>query len=392
MSPELWLVAACCRWPHDDEAIAAVATAADRVRDWPEFLSLAQAHRVVGLVGRALDGSEGIAPPEIHSAIACRSAEIRATALRQVAETLRLSQRFHQHGLQHRVLKGMPLGVLVYSTPSLKECWDIDLLVKRSDAVAAVALLRDLGYQPRPPAGDFGIREFERWAVVSKDLILRSPEGLVVELHWRVSDQPMLLKGLDAATPGREVAIFGGSTVPTLSDSANLAYLAVHGAFHGWSRLKWLADYSALLRLIGSNPRPLVEARKFAPGRAVDQALLLSEKFFGGTAVRPDRPNSKAAQRLAQLGSEVISRRTLAREIDSDAGAQARMRMSQWLVLRSIRYRAMLVTYWARGSEDRQHFALPKGMGWAYWLMRPFTAAYRTVSRRFVNRRDATMR
>ena len=357
-----------------------------QVTDWNACVGLAAAHRVSGFVAQGLVAAGVRLPEHVGATLAERRQAIRTAGLVQLRETLRLSVALRNASVEHRVLKGIPLAMLAYGTPTLKQSWDIDLLVQPEQAVAAGAILRELGFRAIPPARDLDQAELTRWAVASKDIMLQSDEGVVVELHWRPSDHPRLLKGMATTCPGREVALIGYRSVPTLADADNLAYLAVHGAFHGWSRLKWLGDYAAFLQSFGPEQRKALIASARARGaeRAIDQANVLIGRFLGFAA--PAQPD-EIVQNLADLGEYIITARTSDREIEADRDAQRKIRRCQWLLIPGARYRVLLALGWLRGSEDRKRIALPTGMPWLYWLIRPLTGISRLGRRRWVNRK-----
>ena len=385
LRPDLALVAACCRWPDDDARRQAIGEAAVQVTDWNACVGLAAAHRVSGFVAQGLVAAGVRLPEHVGATLAERRQAIRTAGLVQLRETLRLSAALRDGEVEHRVLKGIPLAMLAYGTPTLKQSWDIDLLVQPEQAVAAGAILRELGFRAIPPARDLDQAELTRWAVASKDIMLQSDEGIVVELHWRLSDHPRLLKGMGTTCPGREVALIGYRSVPTLADADNLAYLAVHGAFHGWSRLKWLGDYAAFLQSFGPEQRKalIASARARGPERAIDQANVLVNRFFGSSV---DAQTKDIVRNLADLGEHIITARTPAREIEADREAQRKIRRCQWLLIPGAQYRALLAIGWFRGSEDRKRIPLPAGLHWLYWLLRPFTSISRLASRRLGNR------
>jgi hypothetical protein len=284
-------------------------------------------------------------------------------------------------------LKGAPLGVRAYGSPLLKQSWDIDIFVDPHSAVAAAAALADLGYAAHVPARPFTSAEFRRWSAVSKEAELRSASGRTVELHWSLSDHSMLLRGVDTGAVTEQVQLFGGNFVPTLGDAANIAYLAVHGAFHGWSRLKWLADFAAF---VGAQPRErqeqlIAQAREWNVGLALDQALALSNDLLGaGLSSAP----SADAQVLASLAKQTIERRGEAQDFDSDNRALDAISEIKRRLHPGARYRRMLLYRRLRGSEDRRQFPLPSGLTWAYWLVRPFAGSWRVLQRRVARRGD----
>ena len=96
------------------------------------------------------------------------------------------------------------------------------------------------------------------------DVELMSRErNISVELHWRLTYNMALLRGIDARVKTQEVALPGGA-VRTLADDALFAYLCADGALHGWARLKWLADLNAWLNAQGETDRCYRQADTWA--------------------------------------------------------------------------------------------------------------------------------
>lgn len=375
LEPELLFVAACCRWPDDEQRRSRVAAAAQAVGDWNRAVGLAEAHRVEGLVHQATSAVAVALPPEMATRLKRRAEEIRALCFAQVMEMLRIGERLDRRKIDHRFLKGIPLGMRVYGTLTLKRSWDIDVLVRPGDAVAAARELADLGYAPRNPARQLDQEEFDRFSVVQKEAQFENPTGVSVELHWAIADHPMLLKGLNPFRALNRVELLGERSVATLPDAENLYYLAVHGAPHGWSRLKWLADFSAMLAAHSPAERVALwkDASRYGAAPAVEQGLLLTDRFFGPGIV-PAQLLAGAgtnARRLADLASVVIARRQGDGEIEADRVARSALLKSNWLLGSGIRYLALHAVNRLRGSEERRQIALPKGLHWAYWVIRP---------------------
>lgn len=376
LEPELLFVAACCRWPDDQQRRSRISAAADAVGDWDRMAELAEAHRVEGLVDQALAAAAVDIPAATAARLNHGAEEIRALSLVQLMEMLRIARRLAQRGIDHRFLKGIPLGLVVYGSPTLKRSWDIDVLVSRGDAVATARELAELGYAPQNPARPLDEAEFERFSVVQKEAEFANVDGVSVELHWGIADHPMLLKGLDPFRAPRQVALLGERSVATLPDDANIYYLAVHGAPHGWSRLKWLADFSGLLAAHTREDRIALcrDAGRYGAAPAVEQGLLLADHLFGPGIVPAEllASASSSARRLADLALAVIARREHDGEIEADRIARSALLKSNWLLGSGYRYLALHAVNRLRGSEERRQVALPKGLHWLYWVIRPF--------------------
>lgn len=270
LGPEFRLVVACCRRPSSAAALAGVRRSAGTI-DWDRFAAIAARHRVQGLVHDALRTADIAPPPAVATTLAAAARTIALQGLRLAGETQRLTGLADQAGIAILILKGAPLAQLAYGTVAIKHASDIDLLIDARDLAAVRTLLAGADYDAMP-------------IVVAKDEPWRNAaRGIVVELHTALADSPRWLAGIGIGSPAQRVAIGGGRGVPTLAPAELFAYLCVHGAVHGWSRLKWLADLAALVA--ATDPDELARwhdrARRRGAGRCVAQALILCADLFG---------------------------------------------------------------------------------------------------------------
>jgi hypothetical protein len=381
VSPELRFVAACCCWPDDDARRRRIEVAADDVPDWTRVVDLARAHRVEGLVAYAIRQFEPPAPASVTRwALDMRDA-MRAQTLLEVGETLRLCDALK--GIELKILKGAPLGVRAYGRAGVKRSWDIDVLVDRSDAVEAARRIASLGYSPSKPPRLLDRGELRRWSSVSKHANFTSPRGIEVELHWRATSLPGMLPNVAAGGPVRMVDLLGDRAVPTLPDYANLAYLCVHGTSHGWSRLKWLADFSALVS--GWTPdelkRKVEAAQRYKTGLSIPASFLIREQLFGFPVPQCVEVSARAAQ-IAALAVGVIAARSAEESIEDNRAAAAAIEQIRRLIGKGPNYVARYLLYRHRGTEIRALVALPQWLDWAYWLIRPYSFVHRLAVRR----------
>ncbi len=174
---------------------------------------------------------------------------------------------------------------MAYGNIAIKQAYDIDVLVTPDAVVRACAVLDAAGYRRTFPTANVTPERFATWTEFSKECVFQhdGSHGVIVELHWRLADNPTVLQGVTAGSASRSVVVSPGRALRTLGDEDLFAYLCFHGAQHAWSRLKWLADLAAWLAL-----KPLEEverlcrtAKAAGTGRAPDQALLLCEELFG---------------------------------------------------------------------------------------------------------------
>lgn len=354
LSQEFRLVAACCRWPRSDARNVAIETAASGGVEWARVEMLARRHRVEGLVHDGLTGAAIAVPPQTAAALAREAAAIPAQNMAFVREYLDLQRLLQEEGIDFLFLKGATLSMLAYGSLAIKKARDIDVLVGAENAPRANALLSRSGYS-RLGSDDDGIPR-------GKDRAFRNDAtGIVIELLHRPTDNPALLPGLSAKSPRQSVDMGGGVALPTLRKDELFAYLCVHGATHGWSRLKWIADLAALL---AQDDEAEVErlyrgAVALGAGRAPAQALLLCATLFGralAPALEAELNRDRVNRWLA--GSAV---RAMARddEFDDSALATVPIHLSQLLLGKGIRFKMKEATRKLVDAPDRRAIAGP---------------------------------
>lgn len=278
---ELRLAIECCRWVNEPERGTAIAEAAATV-DWPAFLVTVERHRVTGLAWNALHSLGLPIPDKVQSVLAARSNAIAAHGLQSAVQSAALSAAFDRASIRHLFVKGLPVGALAYSAPFIKHSWDIDLLVEADGVEEAAALLDGLGFDIAFPNVGSDWRRLARWHRVQKDSAWRHRDtGLMVELHSRLADNPLLIPTVGIASPEQRVPIANNIELPTLAWPELFAHLCVHGASSAWFRLKWIGDLAALLvRFGGSLDELYSRSQQLGAGRAAAQALLLAHHLF----------------------------------------------------------------------------------------------------------------
>lgn len=377
------LLAACCRWPPSAQRDAAVARAADGV-DWTVFAALIKRHRVEGLAHAALAVAAVRPPAPIAQALAARAGDIARQGLIQAAQSARLQALFDTAGIANLVLKGAALDQLAYGRLGLKSAWDIDLLVPPAMAARARALLETAGYEMTIPAASTA-QAFAQWTALSKESVfVGRGTGVVVELHWRLVDGD-LLPGLSADSPGQSVALSAETVLRTLAPDALVAYLMVHGAAHGWSRLKWLADLNALLP--GDDPAALedVYRRSVALGAGVCPAVAirLCRRLFGLAVAAPlwrEIDADLKARALERVALNAMAggagRETADRPFVEDAILASRLLFADGRDWRRGEWRRQWVSV-----HDRTHIRLPAPFGFLYGVVRVPLWLWRRVRR-----------
>ncbi|MFN8459217.1 MAG: nucleotidyltransferase family protein [Anaerolineae bacterium] len=151
---------------------------------------------------------------------------------------------FHSAGIETCVLKGAALAHLIYPQPGLRPMRDLDLLVKKSEALKAQALLAELDFVAPVPTH---LPDKHLPAATCKT------EGLSVsvELHHNLFNAayPASLTLEESTIPALTFAVNGQSAC-TLGYEELLWHLCEHVTYHTnvWEslRLIWVADIVGL--------------------------------------------------------------------------------------------------------------------------------------------------
>jgi hypothetical protein len=237
-------------------------------------------------------------PDEIRRAIRANARASAVLALRQAEASVRISAALDERGITALFFKGTSLGQRAFGSIALKTCRDIDVFVPRTRAVEAIGVLEGMGYRfvMTRQLSDARLRS----ALVrhGKDMEMISETGLIVELHWQLTRVKGLLPEFDTGGRIQTISLGAIGRVATFGDIDLLRFLAVHGVLHNWSRLKWLADVSALYTQLSPDDRADVVAIAQSTEPALSQALTLCQMLFD-TQVKEPLACPKALTQLA---------------------------------------------------------------------------------------------
>lgn len=372
-SREFALLAACCRWPRDP---AAVRAAADAI-DWTHFLALARRHRVIGLAAATLEEAGIVPPPAVALTLANARRRIAGRNLRLLNETTRLAQLLAARGIAAAFVKGTTLAELAWHDQGFKQATDIDLAVTPADLPAMIALLGEEGYRLDSPRVALDGRGLEVLRDVLKEAaFVHDARRVMVDLHWRLASIPHLLADMDSARDLATVPI-AGRAVPTLRGGRLLDYLAVHGARHGWSRIKWLADFNALLS--GMNDAEVTvwyrNAVAAGIGPCAGLALWQSARLFAAPLpadLLAEIARSRRMRWLAARGDAlIVGDDELAEQADRPLRYMVYTQIGAFMMGGGARYLLACVSHAWVAPRDALALPLPRGLRPLYLFISP---------------------
>jgi hypothetical protein len=173
--------------------------------------------------------------------------------------------------------------------------------------------------------------------------------------------------------------------LPTFAKDELFAYLCVHGAFHGWSRVKWLADLAALIaqESPAEVERLYRRSQELGAGPCSGHALLLCQDLFYSTVPEALGRELSRDRRIAMLKNVALSILLSGAERDVYEGRPTwRLLCAQALIGRSWGHLGELVrSYWYHFG-DREQFPLPRQLSFLYHFLRLPLAGWRMAGRK----------
>jgi hypothetical protein len=214
--------------------------------DWPQFGRAAAWHGVLPQVLGNLPATGTSCPPPLLKEWQTHTRLQRLDNLRRCAELIVLQRALDAAGIAFVAFKGPALAAAWYGDVGLRAFLDLDLLVRPSDALRAVALLTQLGYRKALPL-------HPRWEQHylqnhGEMTFLRNEPAGVVDLHCRLLGMGYTFAAEPPDLWDRPDHVrIGSTTIPTLNAENTLIFLTLHAAKHDWSSLRWLCDIAQVL-------------------------------------------------------------------------------------------------------------------------------------------------
>ncbi|MFZ0667330.1 MAG: nucleotidyltransferase family protein [Acidimicrobiales bacterium] len=173
---------------------------------WPRLLELARNQRLVGLVrSAAQDGVLALSANQWTRLEQVHNDVVEETARAELS-TASISGFLEEAGIDSRLLKGPAFAHLDYRSPAIRPFVEANLLVRSSQFVEAISLLKQRGFNRThaEPAPGFDSR-------FRKGSILTSDSGERVEVHRTIADGPyaMIVEHSELFRNSSEIRVAG---------------------------------------------------------------------------------------------------------------------------------------------------------------------------------------
>lgn len=270
----------------------------DEPVDWDDLLKTAGAHGVTELLASPLTAHPARVPGWVLERLHQCAIEAVGQNLNRTAQLVAVLQLLAHHGIRALTFKGPVFASHMHGSLGRRVSNDVDVLIDRSNAAHARAVLLADGYAlaPRrrhragsllyglyPPAG-------------RTDVLCSGRQGETdVDVQVGLAEWPHGIQISTSALFDRAITVdVAGQQLPTLCANDALLSMAIHGIQHGWSFLKAASDIDAVAAQVTDWDRVIERARSARMSRVLRVGLLMTGGLLDSSI--PDRVLSLAAQ------------------------------------------------------------------------------------------------
>jgi hypothetical protein len=321
-SSELQLLLCCARRTLSSEDARDALELLDQPLNWSRLLEQAEVHRLFPLLywhwtkSLALDF-----PREIAAGLDGRFRANVARSLLLMRDLINIVELLGSRGIQVIPFKGPTLAESLYGNAALRQCVDLDILLRARDVPEAIRTLVSAGYDD---ATKLKPARQNAFVATQYEYALLSPAGILVELQWRIVPRYFSLPLTEEHHWSRlqSLTVYGRE-MNSLSCEDLLLLLCVHGGKHGWGKLIWLADVAELL---ASKPHMdweyiLDHARRAGGLRMLLLGVVLAHRLLG-TAIPNHLEQPLARDRMVEQIAGGICDNLLTGELPSYVKSQ----------------------------------------------------------------------
>jgi hypothetical protein len=370
--PEHGLLLCCVRTKPTPPVIDRLRHYAASNIDYDYLFELARRHSVVPLLYRQLQNhASDLANPVTLQRLKVQFQENSARNAVLSAELCRLVNLFAESNIEAIPYKGPLLGLVAYGDVSLRRFVDLDILVRKKGVLRARDLLLQEGYEPTK---SLSLAQQEVLLRTQHNLqFARDQRQLIVELHWEVATRLFASSvQTDDLWNNLDSVDLSGTQLKTLKVDDLLFSLCVHGSRHLWERLSWIVDIAELISRHELNWSALL-AR--AASTDNERMFLLGLSLAADLLDAPLPPEVKercdADDRLPSLAQNIVAHLfSGTRHVPASSREIFEYNIG---VRKSWSARARYFVYMLRPTDsDLQDHAVPSGLGFVYYLTRPF--------------------
>ncbi|NQX48305.1 nucleotidyltransferase family protein [Paenibacillus tritici] len=273
--------------------------------NWDLFVELNRHHRVYPyLYPRLSRMEEKVVPSNVLEQLKWQYRRNTVQMLQLSGEMGNIANQLAGINIRCLFLKGPVLGHELYGDLSQRTSRDLDFLVPIEQLEDAETLLIGLGYEKEEKfesvLGDWKWREHH-------STFIHPVSKINLELHWRLGPGPAKEPAFDELWKHSRTSSHFGQNVHYLGPEDLFMFLAVHGARHAWSRLRWLHDIKMLVQ--GQQPPDSARLtrllQRYNHSAVGGQTLILATELLE-TQIAPGLSSLMDSPKASRLAQDVL--------------------------------------------------------------------------------------
>jgi hypothetical protein len=349
--------------------------------DWDQFFDMAMHHRVYSMLYLKIKQHKRYPVPNYIIDLLAREYQKNTFQMLHLsAEMEYLSKMLFAENINHLYIKGPVLAKDLYGDISHRTSKDLDILVDINHLERIKELLLKEGY-----IEDYQVSILNDWKWrVHHVSFYHSVKKINLEIHWMLHPAPMIEPHFNDLWERRRKSELTTSPVYHFGKEDLFLFLMVHGARHGWFRLRWLVDIYQIMRQELDWEKLNLIIKKYKYQRFVGQGLILANKIFG-TKINGEAKlliYNKSFNQLAKKALFFIENKV---ELDDSKSSKITRKYykSYLYSIRNIKQRIILgLSMMYPSYSDYETLPLPKQVHFLYFLLRPFLVFWRNLKNR----------
>ncbi|MBI9089250.1 MAG: nucleotidyltransferase family protein [Desulfobacterium sp.] len=276
--------------------------------DWQPILDLAIEHGLINFLYYHLKNTcKELVPKNFFILLQRYYFQNSARNLSLSASLIKLVNLLKKNNITVVPFKGPVQAQILYKDPGLRSFSDLDILVKREDAVNARNLLFQNGFTT-----DIIIPDNQLIKYLAKEnfftLISRSG-SIVIDLHWemtgRYSLYPLYLEDLPGSLENAKLVDIN---ILSLSCEDMLIQLCIHGTSHCWDKLEMVCSVAEIVKSnrIKDWDGIIRRASRFKCRRMIYLGLLLAKHLFDIVLPGEIEASMKNDLRINKLSKRIL--------------------------------------------------------------------------------------
>ncbi len=282
LSPEDQLLLYCSHSQVNQELKDNISSLASSDLNWEHIMDMATRHRLRPLLYYNLNS---ICPEKVPENVLMDLKEFYHDNVRKnlmlTGELVQILNLLDSFEIKVIPYKGPVISLLAYNDLSLRTFNDLDIFIKKSDALKIRKILISKGYKSVfkfSPQNEISFFKSQKGIVLlNKDL------SLSLDLQWRVSGNFFSYKNKpESLICGDKLINLKNIEFSTFSKENTLLIQSIHAAGHHWSRLAWLCDISELIKKLDLDWNQIIhKSSNLGVERILNINLILINQLFG---------------------------------------------------------------------------------------------------------------